>query len=169
VKKILALIDFSDTTSLVFKTAIEVARAFGAKLTLLHAATPDSDFEGSEMRRDFSRKGVAVSLRRQRRALRLMALECKASSVLATPMLVRSGSSRGTPKRKILQEVAHRKPDIIVVGSHGHGAVHRFILGSISAAVIRAADCPVLVVPGHRFRSSQSRPLSDGVLRRRAR
>lgn len=38
--------------------------------------------------------------------------------------------------------------DVIVVGSHGHSGVKRFLLGSVSEHVVRHAPCPVLVVHG---------------------
>ena len=36
--------------------------------------------------------------------------------------------------------------DVIVVGSHGRGAISRVLLGSVSEQVVRHAPCPVLVV-----------------------
>jgi nucleotide-binding universal stress UspA family protein len=36
--------------------------------------------------------------------------------------------------------------DVIVVGSHGRGAIARILLGSVSDQVVRHAPCPVLVV-----------------------
>ena len=36
--------------------------------------------------------------------------------------------------------------DVIVVGSHGRGAIERLLLGSVSAQVVRHAPCAVLVV-----------------------
>ncbi len=36
--------------------------------------------------------------------------------------------------------------DVIVVGSHGRGAIERLLLGSVSEQVVRHAPCPVLVV-----------------------
>lgn len=39
--------------------------------------------------------------------------------------------------------------DVIVVGSHGRGAIERLLLGSVSEQVVRHAPCPVLVVRPH--------------------
>lgn len=36
---------------------------------------------------------------------------------------------------------------LLVVGSHGHGAVQRFLLGSVSTFVVHHAPCPVAVIP----------------------
>jgi nucleotide-binding universal stress UspA family protein len=38
------------------------------------------------------------------------------------------------------------KVDVIVVGSHGRGAIERLLLGSVSDQVVRHAPCPVLVI-----------------------
>ena len=37
--------------------------------------------------------------------------------------------------------------DMIVMGSHGRGAVRQLLIGSVSEGVLRAAECPVLIVP----------------------
>jgi nucleotide-binding universal stress UspA family protein len=40
--------------------------------------------------------------------------------------------------------------DMIVVGSHGLGAVTGAIVGSVSQGILHEAACPVLIVPGER-------------------
>jgi nucleotide-binding universal stress UspA family protein len=55
-------------------------------------------------------------------------------------------------------EVTLREADrlgaaLIVVGSHGHGAVYDVLVGSYSAAIIRKSKLPVLVIP---VRNSES-------------
>jgi nucleotide-binding universal stress UspA family protein len=46
-----------------------------------------------------------------------------------------------------LSEARRLKVELIVVDSHGHGLLFDALLGSVSAAVLRHADVPVLVVP----------------------
>ena len=37
--------------------------------------------------------------------------------------------------------------DVIAAGSHSHGRIERFLLGSVSTGLVRTALCPVLVAP----------------------
>jgi nucleotide-binding universal stress UspA family protein len=48
----------------------------------------------------------------------------------------------------ILTTARRTRSDVIVVGSHGHGALARLIVGSVSRAVVRQAAGPVLVAKG---------------------
>jgi nucleotide-binding universal stress UspA family protein len=52
----------------------------------------------------------------------------------------------GSPKRRILEDAEAFGADLIVVGSHGHGVLERFMLGSVSQAVALHAKCSVEIV-----------------------
>jgi len=52
----------------------------------------------------------------------------------------------GEPGESIVDAAEAERADLIVVGSHGRGAVGRFLIGSVSDHVVRHAPCPVLVV-----------------------
>ncbi len=52
----------------------------------------------------------------------------------------------GSPKSVILKEAETFRADLIVVGSHGHGVVERFLLGSVSQSVAMHAKCSVEIV-----------------------
>lgn len=54
---------------------------------------------------------------------------------------------KGDPGLSIVQAVENQSCDLIIMGSHQHGAVRRFLLGSVSNYVIHHAPCPVLMVP----------------------
>lgn len=52
----------------------------------------------------------------------------------------------GAPRPVILDEAEEWGADLIVLGSHGYGALKRFLLGSVSQAVVSHAKCSVEVV-----------------------
>jgi nucleotide-binding universal stress UspA family protein len=52
----------------------------------------------------------------------------------------------GAPRVVILEEADSWGADLIVVGSHGHRAWERFLLGSVSLSVVSHAKCSVEVV-----------------------
>jgi nucleotide-binding universal stress UspA family protein len=52
----------------------------------------------------------------------------------------------GAPAFAILQEAGASGPDLILMGSHGRRGVTRFLLGSVSHAVLHQAPCPLLIV-----------------------
>ena len=55
---------------------------------------------------------------------------------------------RGRPSAAIVDDARIWKPDLVVLGSRGHGPVETAVLGSVSAAVVDHAACPVLVARG---------------------
>jgi nucleotide-binding universal stress UspA family protein len=46
----------------------------------------------------------------------------------------------------ILAGFSRKESDMIAVGRRGKGGIHRTLLGSVSSSVLRAAQCPVVVV-----------------------
>jgi nucleotide-binding universal stress UspA family protein len=52
----------------------------------------------------------------------------------------------GSPRPVIIDEAAGWGADLIVVGSHGYSGWKRFLLGSVSQAVVSHAKCSVEVV-----------------------
>jgi nucleotide-binding universal stress UspA family protein len=62
------------------------------------------------------------------------------------PPLVTSHVCEGDPKQALLSEAELWQADCIFVGSRDLGAVNRFLLGSVSSAVVARAHCSVEVV-----------------------
>lgn len=52
-----------------------------------------------------------------------------------------------SPADEILSYVRKAGPELLVMGTHGRGAVARALLGSVASSVARRAACPLLLVP----------------------
>ncbi|KAJ1699380.1 hypothetical protein LUZ63_007892 [Rhynchospora breviuscula] len=52
----------------------------------------------------------------------------------------------GNPKVVLMEAARRYNAEILIVGSHGYGAVQRFIRGSVSNYCVNNAECPVMVV-----------------------
>jgi nucleotide-binding universal stress UspA family protein len=53
----------------------------------------------------------------------------------------------------IVDYAAQHAIDLIVMGTHGRGAISHLLMGSVAERVVRTAGCPVLTVhhPEHEF------------------
>jgi nucleotide-binding universal stress UspA family protein len=61
---------------------------------------------------------------------------------------IQAEATYGSPAWEVLARADAFKPDLIVVGSHGHSAISRFFLGSISQKVLTEACCSVRIARG---------------------
>lgn len=70
----------------------------------------------------------------------------QAAQPLHTPdRIVETRVVRGRPATALLDEATAMDPDLIVIGSRGHGPMATVLLGSVSTEVADHAPCPVLV------------------------
>lgn len=92
-----------------------------------------------------SEVGPAATLA-QDAAARLQERLHEACGALPSELRAQPVYERGEPVERLLAQ-AERGVDLLVLGSHGFGPVLRLLLGSVAGKVIRAAPCPVLVMP----------------------
>lgn len=143
---ILAAVDFSDVTPTVLAKAGELAKALGAKVYLLHVASAEPDFVGYEVGPVYIRESVARELRKEHQQLQEYQEGLQQEGIDVTAMLV-----SGAPADKIVDEVEKLNADMIILGSHGHGALYDLLVGSVCKSVLKKAGCPVLVVPSRQL------------------
>ncbi len=144
-KTILVPIDFSDATGPVLAQARLLARALGSHLVLLKVAEPEPDFVGFEPGPQTVRVAVAHDFRAEHTRLDELKAEAAADGLAVSAFHV-----QGPIVEKIIEQAAEHGADLIVMGSHGHGALYELLVGSITQGVLKNAVCPVLVVPAHR-------------------
>jgi len=142
--KILVCIDLSDSTEEILKTIEKLCRPLNAKIWLLHNALPEPDTIEFKVDPIEARESLAKQFHHQHRQIQELAERFRKSGVDATALLV-----HGKTVDTILTEAADLDIDLIVVGSHGHGAMYQLLVGSISEGVLHGSSRPVLVVPTH--------------------
>ena len=139
---ILVAVDLSPASEDVVEAAGRVAKLTGATVYILHAAEPEPDFVGYDAGPEVVRTQVAQELRKEHRDVQALAEKLRSDGVEATALLV-----RGPTVETTLKEAESLEAELIVLGTHGHGAVYDVLIGSYSAGIIRKSKLPVLVVP----------------------
>ncbi len=141
-KHILVALEMGPADGVLFNTALSLAKATGARLSLLHVAAPEPDFVGFEVGPTYVRDHLAATLRGDHRHIQALAERSTGTGVETIGRLV-----QGPTVETLLQEAAELPADLIVLGSRGHGTLYKAFLGSVSDGILRARKCPVLVVP----------------------
>jgi nucleotide-binding universal stress UspA family protein len=147
--KTLVSVDFSEATEKFMKTVEDVALALSARLWLLHVAEPEPDFVGFKIGPKYIRDFRSEMFHSEHRQLQAFAERLRKAGLETTALLV-----QGATVECILKEASRLDVDMIVLGSHGRGAIHRLMAGCVSEAVLRKSECPVFVVPTHGHHTS---------------
>ena len=146
-KNILVPSDFSECSDQAVRYGLELARKFDATIHLLHVvqdpATQPWVAEG------FAMPLLDVVEQWQKQAEGRLA----AAVPPADRARSRVASTIGSSCPEILRYAEEQGIDLIVMGTHGRGAVGHLLLGSIAEKVVRRSPCPVLTVryPQHGF------------------
>jgi nucleotide-binding universal stress UspA family protein len=145
---IVVAVDFSDTSAGTLDAALELARGQQNRVHLLHVA---ADVFRSMGLTDAPTTDWAEVQRNQidqaRHQLIGVAAGCKLD-----PQRITTAVAVGSPAAEIVRYAQDHRASIIVLGSHGHGVVKRFMLGSVADRVLRQASCPVMLVPHRSLR-----------------
>jgi len=153
VKTILVPVDFSDVTGAVVETARHLAGALACKVCLLHVIAPDPEFVGYRPGPQSVRDAVAGEIRYEHEQLTELADRLRADGLDAETLCV-----RGPTVGRILQEAENLRADLIIMGSHGHGALHNLLLGSVGEGVLKGTTRPVLLLPSRARKTVLCRP-----------
>jgi nucleotide-binding universal stress UspA family protein len=135
--------DGSETAELAVRHAADLAKAFGARLTVVTAFTPDQEEESKRLQQapEDVRWAItdATSADERARRARAMARELGVDDVV---MRVDSGD----PASLLIDAADDSGGDVIVVGSKGMTSAKRFVLGSVPNKISHHAPCDVVIV-----------------------
>jgi nucleotide-binding universal stress UspA family protein len=133
-RRILVTTDFSEGTADALAHAFSVAQENDSRITLLHVIH-DVAADVSGKYRDSLIRGVHKQLQD------LVPPEARNWCDVETRV------ETGVPYRIVLRTLEDEKVDLLVMNIHGKGMLDRALLGSTAERVVRAASCPVMLIP----------------------
>ena len=140
IRRIVVPTDFSADAVRAYEVAIQLARSFGAEITLLHCYQINPG--------GISPYGIAmpVSLDQElqdaaRRQLAEWGEKADSEGVTVQTRLLSL-----TPSVGIAQCVEETGADLIVMGTRGLAGIQHVMLGSVAERTVRTAPCPVLTL-----------------------
>lgn len=141
-KTFLVPIDFSAVTEEVIDTAVSFARAFEGKVALIHVVQPPVVTSEFALPVEVLQEAVASGERAAKAKLdsyvemfRTAGIACEATV------------NHGPPVTMIREEAERVQADYIIMGSHGHGKLYDFLVGSTASGVMKKAGCGIVIVP----------------------
>jgi nucleotide-binding universal stress UspA family protein len=137
--RILCAVDFSTCSRAGLEHAVELARRFDARLSLVHvwrgplAVAPAFGGAPAALAAEDE-----VELGRELDGWRAEAERLLGREVRATLAI-------GAAVAEVVRVAREEQSDLVVVGTHGRTGVSRAVLGSVAEGVVRQAPCAVLV------------------------
>lgn len=143
-KNILVATDFSEPSANALAYGRDLARAYNATLHVLHVTedvlmrySPEVGFAVPELQKDLEQAA--------RRELDAIITADDLRTLRVVPAIeTAAGAAHGITSYATAQQI-----DLIIVGTHGRGAVKQLLMGSVAERVVRTAPCPVLAVRAH--------------------
>jgi nucleotide-binding universal stress UspA family protein len=142
-RKILVATDFNEPSVAALNYGRELAHNFGAQLVVLHVI--DDTLVGAVAPNGFvfpdpSLQNTMEAAARERLEELVSVADLKL--LHATSVVVTATS----PAAAIVEYAKESDIDLIVIGTHGRGAIAHLVLGSVAERIVRVAPCPVLTV-----------------------
>jgi len=137
VEKILAPTDLSELSRVGLEYALELARGWGAEVTVYHVAN------AAELA-NYKASSLDDLLNKHRKSL--ADFLNKNFAELLPLVEVRQKVEIGSPAANILEESERERSDLIVMSTHGRTGLAHVLMGSVTEQVVRNAVCPVFSV-----------------------
>jgi nucleotide-binding universal stress UspA family protein len=144
-ERMLVTTDFSDGAPAALAHAFSVAQENESHITLLHVVH-DVEADLSGKYRDSLLSGVTKQLDD------MIPAEARNWCDIVTRV------ETGVPYRVILRTLEDERADLLIMNIHGKGMLDRALLGSTAERVVRAASCPVMMIPPKRMLKRKARP-----------
>ena len=138
-KHILVATDFGEPAQRALDLAVELARTFDARLTLVHSWEAPSYSYGGAL---YLPVDLITPIEQAARKHLEGALTELQQRVPNAKSVLRAGAAW----QEVLAAASEVQADLIVLGTHGRRGLNRALLGSVAEKVVRMAEVPVLTV-----------------------
>jgi nucleotide-binding universal stress UspA family protein len=146
------LLDLSPVSAQVLTWTRLMAEKFGSKVKVLHVIWPPVPHSVTKEEDEALQEEYE-----QRREELGRSLRAQVADALGTSVQYDVAIGVGHPVKVVLDTIAQLKPELIVLGSHGHDGMARSLMGSVAENVVRESAYPTLVVKGSELTSGQSK------------
>ena len=140
IRTILVPTDFGETSDHALEAALDLAKALQAKLHVVHVyqipvyGFPDGAFV----------PGPEIAARISESAERGLAAILERYGDRGVPLT--KSLRTGAPHEEIVACAKELPADLVVMGTHGRGAIAHALLGSVTERVVRTSPIPVLTI-----------------------
>lgn len=136
-KNIVVAVDGSKEAEYAFRKSIDVARRNQDSILNIVNVIDTRAFEA------YDQSSMERAQQQSEELLNGYKAQAEAEGIENVKVIIEHGS----PRTIITQEVANlANTDLIICGATGLSSVERFLIGSVSEAIVRSASCDVLVV-----------------------
>lgn len=139
-KRILVPTDASEYSRRALKMALELARTVQAEVVLLHVSYTPQAYWGYTIS-----YGITVT-QEQLDQNGELALDATLTGIDSEQVVIHKRVESGHPVTIILEQIKKENIDLVIMGSHGYGAIAGSVLGSVSQRVLQRVSCPVLII-----------------------
>jgi len=140
-QNILVPVDLSNQSTKAFKVALDVAKKYSSKITILTClelgASHHLYYESSASSQQIKKQSKVV-----KKHFKKLESIAEKNNISIKSKILTSGSA----VNNIVTFAKSRKYDLVVIGSHSRTGFDKLLLGSVANGVIQRTRCPVLLI-----------------------
>jgi len=141
--KILVPTDFSDHSLYALKAAVSISKKIRSEINLVHV-TNCIPLTQEISQKYINKANQQITTYTKKEIERIASLDLFKNAPISTFVL---------PNMRLwelLSDNMFKDADLIVMGSHGHGGINNFLIGSHTEKMMRLATCPVLTIKSNK-------------------
>ena len=140
-QNILIPVDLSTQSTRAFKVALDIAKKYNSKMTILTCLELDAShhiyYEARPNAQHIKKQSKIV----KKHFEKLESLAEKNNISIKSKIL-----TSGSAVNNIVTFVKSQKHDLVVIGSHGRTGFDKLLLGSVANGVSQKVNCPIMII-----------------------